>query len=493
MAENMTSLPSSLSFALSVVQGCSKNVFQIASSTGASSVAPDGVIRFNLPSNSIMDWKRSKMNFSVETTASTGARLPQYADTLFSGVRIMVAGQTIVQNNNLHGIVKAVDYITKQDVCDPITGHPYVCEHQQIDGDVISGVSVSETYAAGVGKISTLFSVDMGQIARISPRLIDMSLLGAVTVEFIVAPATVLLAVKDTAQRCDTATAGNFCVSHASSPSFTVERPVFNAVCYSLLSSSYQMAIKERIASIGYVSFVYPQTTGFVMGQWQGSNRFSLSANSLRKLTSVWRNKLHASIRGGVPLAGRCAGNTVATGNCDGRFNGGLTNTAGERHYQGSVQQFRWPNLLPAADGVTTATRATGLITAGVYADFHESVAPLDFQFQVNSSNYPQFSMGVADCLQMTLDANNIDELHDTPTLTEYLNNKFIVSAGFNLPHKVGDVPCLSGLNTTGQNAYFGLASVGTGNDSSSYENIILAETDTIMRVGAMRQIEIIN
>ena len=36
----------------------------------------------------------------------------------------------------------------------------------------------------------------------------------------------------------------------------------------------------------------------------------------------------------------------------------------------------------------------------------------------------------------MTLDANNIDELHDTPTLQEYLNNKFIVSAGFNLPHK---------------------------------------------------------
>ena len=142
----------------------------------------------------------------------------------------------------------------------------------------------------------------------------------------------------------------------------------------------------------------------------------------------------------------------------------------------------------------TTTTPAVGLVaTAEFYADFSTSVAPLDFQFQVNSSNYPQFSMGVADCLQMTLDANNIDELHDTPTLQEYLNNKFIVAGGFNLPHKVGDVPCLSGLNTTGQNAYFGLQSVGSGNDSSNYENIILSETDTIMRVGAMRQIEIIN
>ena len=491
MSENMTSLPSALSFALSVVQGCSKNVFQIASYTGASSVASDGVIRFNLPSNSIMDWKSSKLLFSVSTTASKGARLPQYADTLFSGVRVMVAGQTIVQNNNLHGIVKAVDYVTKQDVCDEVTGHPFVCEHQQLDNKVISAVNTSESYGTGIGAISTLFSVDMGQIARISPRLISMDLLGAVTVEFIVAPATVLLAVKDTAQRGDNASAGNFCVAHAGSPTFTVERPVFNAVCYSLLSSSYQMAIKERIASIGYVSFVYPQTTGFVMGQWAGSNRFSLSANSLRKLTAVWRNKSHASLRGGVPLAGRCAGTVVSSGNCDGRKGGGLNNTQGERHYQGHVQQFRYPNLLPKTS--TTSALADGLDDTAVYANFSTSVAPLDFQFQVNSSQYPQYNMGVADCLQMTLDANNIDELHDTPSMQEYLNNKFIVAVGFNLPHKEGDIPCLSGLNTTGQNAYFGLQSVGTGNDTADYENIILAETDTIMRVGAMRQIEIIN
>ena len=148
--------------------------------------------------------------------------------------------------------------------------------------------------------------------------------------------------------------------------------------------------------------------------------------------------------------------------------------------------------MLPLTSTVTTP--AAGLVATGRYADFSATAtAPLDFQFQVNSSNYPQYSMGVADCLQMALDANDIDELHDTPSFQKYLNNKFIVACGFNLPHKVGDVPCLSGLNTTGQNAYFGLQSVGTGNDSGNYENIILAETDTIMRVGAMCQIEIIN
>lgn len=489
MSENMSSLPSSLSFALSVVQGCTKNVFRLASSTSSTSVSSGGVITFDLPANSIMDWKNSKMCFSVSTNSDSGARLPQYIDTLFSGVKISVDGKVIVQNSDLHGVIKAVDYITKQDVCDEVTGHPYVCERQQIDGKLIKVALTSESYGTGVGKASNLFSVDMGQIARISPRLIDMSLLGNVKVEFFVAPATVLIATKSTLQRGQ---ANNFCSDSGVTPTFNIEHPVFNAVCYSLLSSSYQMAIKERINTIGYVTFTYPQTNGFIMNQWTGNNDFSLSANSLRKLTSVWRNKSHAFLRGAIPIAGRNAGKNVDCGGIDGRHGGGIGNTAGQRHYQGSVQQFRYPNLLPLTS--TTTTPAVGLHTAAPYADFsNDDILPLEFQFQVNSSYYPQHTIGVAECLQMTLDANNIDELHDTASLQEYLNNKFIVACSFNLPHKKGDVPCISGLNTIGNSAFFGIQSSGLGNDANNYENIILAETDTLMRVGAMRQIEIIN
>ena len=54
--ENSGSLPSSLSFALSVVQGVSTNAFSIPSSTGQGSVAGGGSsIKFNLPTTGIMD------------------------------------------------------------------------------------------------------------------------------------------------------------------------------------------------------------------------------------------------------------------------------------------------------------------------------------------------------------------------------------------------------------------------------------------------------
>ena len=63
--ENTGSLPSSLSFALNQVQGCSTNAFQIASSTGDGSVAANGSIKFNMPTTGIMDFLTSKMYFSV--------------------------------------------------------------------------------------------------------------------------------------------------------------------------------------------------------------------------------------------------------------------------------------------------------------------------------------------------------------------------------------------------------------------------------------------
>ena len=71
-----------------------------------------------------------------------------------------------------------------------------------------------------------LFAVDMGEIARISPRLVSLDLCPAIQVEFIVAPNNVLMACKDTAVRGTAA--GNFCVAAGgTTPTFTVDRPCF--------------------------------------------------------------------------------------------------------------------------------------------------------------------------------------------------------------------------------------------------------------------------
>ena len=53
--------------------------------------------------------------------------------------------------------------------------------------------------------------------------------------------------------------------------------------------------------------------------------------------------------------------------------------------------------------------------------------------------------------------------------------------------------PCVSGLSTTSQNAYFGIRGTSAGQDHDYYENTILAETSVLWRTGANKQMEIIN
>jgi len=497
--ENTGSLPSSLSFALNQVQGCSTNAFQIASSTGDGSVSANGSIKFNAPTTGIMDFKTSKMYFSVTTTGK-GARLPKYIDTLFAGVRITAGGQTIVQNNSLHGLIKCINYETGVEVCDPVTGHPEVLDVQQIDGQTIKATDEKENYGAFLGSISRLFAVDMGEIARISPRLVSLDLCPAIQIEFIVAPDNVLMAVKSTIPRGQ---ANSICAKNDETPTFTIDKPVFIANCYSLLSSSYAMAVRQRIADIGYLTLVYKQTLGFTQN-WVGNSNFSLSANSVDKLSSVWRLRTHSDVGGAVPIAGRCVGLNVdqvggygytgAAGVSTFAFDkGDATSTCteqaavGERRYQAPCQRLQWPNSLPVFNS------AVGTTAAGIFANYGTTTAAADFNWTINSANYPQFNMQPAEVLQQTLRANDIDEMPDCKSMQEFLANKFICAVKLDLPKMKFEKPCVSGLSTTGQNAYFGIRGSSQGQDLNNYENTILAETSVLWRIGANKQMEIIN
>ena len=481
--ENTGSLPSSLSFALNQVQGCSTNAFQIASSTGDGSVAANGSIKFNMPTTGIMDFKTSKMYFSVSTTGN-GARLPKYIDTLFAGVRITAGGQTIVQNNNLHGLIKCINYETGVEVCDPVTGHPEVLDVQQIDGKSI--LTTRESYEDNLGAVSRLFAVDMGEIARISPRLVSLDLCPDIQVEFIVAPSNVLMSVLCTHPRGQ---GTSFCAAHGTpAVTFTIDRPVFIANCYSLLSSSYAMAVRQRIADIGYLTLVYKQTLGFTQN-WLGNSNFSLSANSVDKLTSVWRLKTHANAGlPAVPIAGRCVGVTAVCGGGNGKEGVGSVDKAGERHYQAPCQRLMWPNLKPLGTDNSDLISATG-----TFVDYSETTDPCDLVWSINSAQYPQFAMTPAEVYEQTLRANDIDDLPDCKSMQGFLANKFICAVKLDLPKMKYEKPCVSGLSTTGQNAYFSCKSIGQGSDLNSYENTILAETSVLWRIGANKQMEIIN
>ena len=76
-------LPSSLSFALMKISGVSVNSFEISPTSGTGSVTSNSQIRITLPTNCLMDFKTSRLYFSV-TLAGAAARLPAGIKSLFS-------------------------------------------------------------------------------------------------------------------------------------------------------------------------------------------------------------------------------------------------------------------------------------------------------------------------------------------------------------------------------------------------------------------------
>ena len=270
------------------------------------------------------------------------------------------------------------------------------------------------------------------------------------------------------------------------------------------------MAVRQRIADIGYLTLVYKQTLGFTQN-WVGNSNFSLSANSVDKLSSIWRLRTHSNVGGAVPIAGRCVGKTVDLVGGYGytgaaaiipflftQGTGGVSScveqsAVGERRYQAPCQRLQWPNKVPSYAPTGTTDIAVGTTATGVFADYSGTTEAADFNWTINSANYPQFNMSPAEVLQQTLRANDIDEMPDCKSMQEFLANKFICAVKLDLPKMKYEKPCVSGLSTTGQNAYFGIRGTSTGQDHGNYENTILAETSVLWRIGANKQMEIIN
>lgn len=482
------SVPSVLSYALNQIQSVSVQSFQIQSSTGTGSVAPNGSIRFNLPQTSICDFHTSKVYFSVTCTGN-GARLPAYIDNLFAGIRVTAGGMTLIQNNNLHGVISTLEFESGQYECDPLTGHKDVLDKCDAVGTNIETTNDIETYGAGAGLRSRLFSIHLGALKTMCPRLVDLSLLPNIQIELIVAPASVIPAVKTTDQRG--VTTNNITTKNGSTPSFTIDRPVLNCNSYALLSSAYSNGVRQKIADNGSISMKYKQVLAFTQN-WTGSNRFSVASNSIDKITALWRLKAYqVGGLGLVPVVNRCAGLVTADGGGNGFTGAGALAKTGQRHYQAPCNVFQIPLTVPTPDD-PGGTRAAGLVASGDFMDYGTQSADLDFAFSINSANYPQYGMGVGEVLNMSLHANNVKKLPNCESIGEFMGNKFHCAIPLNLPEEKYDKPMISGISTLGSNAFFEVKSSGGGDSNTLFESIVLVETSTLLRIGAGKQLEVV-
>ena len=485
----MSSVPSALSYALNRVNGVSVNSFQI-NSTSASSVLANSQIRFLLPTSGMLDFKTLRLHFAVELTgtsiATSGARLPAGIKHLFNRVQVQVGGVTVAQGTNFFGVQEDAVSIVSNKPPSLVSEHGEMVTEYDYAGTHMTASSTagSERYNQGLGKNSTLFSIDLGDVAKISPRIVPLDLMGQVEIIFYTAPNSVLSAVKggDVTGSTEAMTSNN---ATSTANAYTITKASLVANMYSLEDGAFSMAVASRIRDTGFVEMCFPQHLAFSQA-WNGSARFALSAMSLNKLHALWRRNTgtyaFATQGGAIPVAGS------ATKNLDDGprypWQGAIGGDKGTARFRGRVQHFSAPTLHPGnADSVEDGTAL----------DYGASdvTEPLKLQYKINSAQVPNFQANQSQWAELTKWANNVDKL-DCQSTVEYLFNKFVISYPLELPHNAGEPKTISGLDTRATSTFITLEGTGNVNVASQYDVLILAEVSTLVRVGAGKSLEVL-
>lgn len=484
--ESAGGIPKALQYNLNSMSGVSYNGFSISPSTGTANVLPNGQIRFQLPNNSLLDLKSSKMTFSVKTTASVGARLPQISQ-LFNRIEVKAGGVTVYNGSNFNHIVENVtsNIAGHKKVCG-VTGHKDFLDAGTSDGLQLA-TDASETYDARGGTDTNFFAIDLGEFSRIQPRLISTELLPQLEVIITVNDANAIACVNGSiADPRGTATNSLCIVNDAagvSAANFEIIRPTMFVNMYSLASGAYAQAVRSRMADVGYLSLCFDNTLVFNQS-WTGSARFSLSAMSLKRLTAVWRKKSAASGKlGAVPVVGGAAADFDGDGLVLGIYGASNGDGQGIQEFTTAGEQFCLPTSTPAHN----ASADTG-------AAFNYSATSLPtFQWKIQSAMVPNYFADVASQAELTKHAFNIDEFPRARILAQYMFNFHAFSIPLGLPESPLDSKLISGLNTNSTNAFIELTSAGSNRDLTNYDCFILATTDNILRVGEGKAIELIN
>ena len=99
-------LPANLSYFLSRMQGVSTNYFKIfPNNTGTAT--PSKILRFELPSNSLLNLRSLQLMFSASTTGATaGGRLPNKIDSLIERYALYAGGVLVSHGYNQYNVLR---------------------------------------------------------------------------------------------------------------------------------------------------------------------------------------------------------------------------------------------------------------------------------------------------------------------------------------------------------------------------------------------------
>ena len=483
-----TGLPPNVSYFMSRLQGVSTSHFKVyPQNTGAQSA--NKIIRFELPSNTLLNLKSCRMLFNVTTTATgsvTAARLPNDTRSFIDRMAVYMGG-VLVQNSfsNYNTLVHAKKALGADRCSDTTLTHPEICRSHSYHTGAAFGApathdeTIHETYSSLANQLAiTDWESFLGTA---EPGIIDTGLFPQITIEITLADNVVLpqcvWSANATLALATTTTTGGIAAVGAGTASYTMDNITMQVEVLGMASSVLDEVVAQRISQVGYLSIPFKNYFSFSSSH-SSTSRFNVNSASWDRLWVAWRDANGGAVSGAVPVSGyKFAGaftSTVTAPSAAGATVVELNQDVGKPQYDigGSLDTNREKYVARAFNFVEP------LLSGQTVSNY---------QLQINSANYPAYKLTVPEVYTLTKNSIDVYDKTRVMSLDQYRDNYFVQCYRFCLPES--DYSRLSsGLDTRATSAQCALV---TENVTASTPCFIFAEVTSELRV-ANRAIEVI-
>jgi hypothetical protein len=474
------------------MQGVSTSHFKINPQTSGD-VGANRILRFEVPSNTIVNFRSLRLFMNVECTNSTTTKatsLPPDFSSLIERVSVYIGGVLVANGFNGYNTLVHTKAALQGSKCGPL-GHPEMVRAKRYHSFLDSGAANAtltddvadtclETYALDSAG-NDYFCIDNfeGLLGTIEPENLDTGLIGTVVIEISLADNTVcsvsatraLPAVQAADVYSVVGTAGfDLALATPGTPSYTLKNVNMQVEVLSLATNVLDTIVEQRIGQIGYLSLPFKNYFSF-SNTHDSSTRFNVNSASWDRCWFAFRDTDFASVKPPVRIKGyKGAGAFTAT-----LSNGATTGIdVGRPEYDA---------------GGTLNTNAEKYKPA--YFNFRESKAlsttASTYQLQINSASVPNYRLSAPELLALSMNSLDYYDKNHKLTLHQYKCNYFVGCMRFCLQNS--DYSRLgSGIDCRGVSSSCALNTTGTASSNVT----IFAECTSELRIGAGRQIEVI-
>ena len=475
-------LPANLRFFMSRLQGVSTSHYKIFPTAGDVGTA-NKIVRFELPSNVLINLKSARMMFNAVATASGGGygRLPEDTRSLIERVTIYAGGVQIQNGHNAYNVLcHAKKALTGMQPASALT-HPEFVRAKSYHNAADYTAGANEDYSASVADQLAIDTFD-GFFGTAAPSIIDTGIFPQITVEFTLADNNVCSVIRGSSLSGTPAVGGssnNVDVAGAGTVSYTLTNMTMQIEVLGMASSILDEIVAERISQVGYLSIPFKNYYTFT-SQHGGTTRFNVNSSSFDKLWCCWRDNGFGGSKApvvvnGYKIKGAFVSPVTETGTAAAAIDFALTTDIG----------------LPGYDiGGTMGTNCEKYQTK--YFQFQQvgaGGANISYQLQINGANYPAYRLNTPESLAMSLNSVDYFVNSNRPmTLDQFKNNYCVQCYRFCLPESDA-YRLASGLDTRATSAQCAVLTEGL--HANDQHLTIFAECQAELRV-ASRQVELI-